>query len=352
MAECQVSYDYPEGDQEKIKLNLSPRRFAPYLKKAGFNNTYAFNLYLFNARLSKAFLFPLHVLEISLRNRISEIFTSMYGQDWTLNQSFLQELTVESRSTLNTAKERASSEDTDDIVSTMTFDFWSNLFRPKYDRCFWQAHMQTLLPNNVMSRHDFQKSIKEINKFRNRIAHHEPIHQLNISAKHTLILNVLKWISDETYKWTKHHSTFSSILRTSPSANGEPKPHFKERCDNNFTLLNENTTLEKLTQTHQKLILCQDRKHKLLSVIDNNHIAKFFLAMIDDDNKTLMLDLSDYNFNDLIEKVDCKNNFTVSAANESLIKARLLFKKKDVEYIVTHEDDKVIGVIAKSHRQY
>ena len=114
MAECQVPYIYPDGDKEKIKLSLSPKRFAPYFIKAGRKQTYAFNLYLFNARLSKAFLFPLHVLEVSLRNQISSIFVSLYGADWTQEPTFRNNLTPESLSSLDTAIRRAKTPNTDD----------------------------------------------------------------------------------------------------------------------------------------------------------------------------------------------------------------------------------------------
>lgn len=66
MAESQVTYIY-DSNINTIKENISDNRFSAYLKKAGFNEIYAFNLYLYNARISKAFLFPLHMLEVSLR---------------------------------------------------------------------------------------------------------------------------------------------------------------------------------------------------------------------------------------------------------------------------------------------
>lgn len=279
MAECQVPYNYPDGDKEIIKLSLSPTRFSPYLIKAGHKQTYAFNLYLFNARLSKAFLFPLHLLEVSLRNRISLIFENIYGLNWTQEQTFRDKLTTESLAVLDTAIARAKSKKTDDVVAKMTFDFWSNLFRTEYDRCFWQTNMKLLLPNYETTRKQFQKIIKDLNQFRNRVSHHEPIHHLDLSAKHTLILDVLKWISEETYLWGKHHSTVNTILRTSPSSNGEPKPHFKERCDKNYAITGEKTKLNLLPD--KRFILCKDDNNELTSIVEKQHLASFLLSKLD-----------------------------------------------------------------------
>lgn len=47
MAESQVPYPYSE-DNHSIISSLSEARFAPYLKNAGFNQHYAFSLYLYN----------------------------------------------------------------------------------------------------------------------------------------------------------------------------------------------------------------------------------------------------------------------------------------------------------------
>lgn len=350
MAECQVSYIYPSGDEEKIKLCLSPKRFTPYLAKAGYKQSYAFSLYLFNARLSKAFLFPLHVLEVSLRNQINSIFVSLYGDNWINEAAFRSNLTQESLSALGTAIARAKTPDTDDVVATMTFDFWSNLFRPEYDRCFWQTHMQALFPHHTITRSNFQKVIKEVNKFRNRVAHHEPIHHLDLSSIHTQILDVLKWISDETFLWVKHHSTFNTIIRTSPSANGESKPHFKDRCDKGFTIESETTRLDKIS--NQRFILCKNINDKLTSVIEGQHLASFLLSKLEQDSKSLMIDLSEFQFVDLINHLGIDNNFVSCAASESLSKAKSIFKTKGNDYIVIQNMQDIIGVIAKSHRQY
>lgn len=350
MAESQASYTYPVGAKEKIKSCLSPERFAPYLVKAGHNQTYAFNLYLFNARLSKAFLFPLHVLEVSLRNQINSIFVDLYGPDWTKKTAFRSNLSSQSLSALDTAISRANTVNTDDVVATMTFDFWSNLFRPEYDRSFWQTHMQTLLPNQITTRNNFQNIIKEVNHFRNRIAHHEPIHKMNLSLIHSQILDVIKWISNETYLWVKHHSTFNTMLRTSPSANGELKPHFKDRCDKGFTVECETASLDKIPA--QRFILCKDANNKLTSVVEGQHLASFLLSKLDEDKKSLMVDLSEYQLLDLINHLKIRKNFTLCAATESFSKSKNIFKINGSDYIVTKDEQGIIGVIAKAHRQY
>src|SRR5471030_2826765 len=128
MAESQVPYNYNDTGAALINT-LSETRFRPYLVSAGRDRDYAFALYLYNARMPKAFLYPLHILEISLRNRINEIFCDVFSEDWCHDPVFQLVLTAESLSTLNRGISRSKSKATADVVATLTFDFWSNLFR-------------------------------------------------------------------------------------------------------------------------------------------------------------------------------------------------------------------------------
>lgn len=348
MAESQVHYVY-DGNSENIKLCLSENRFAPYLTKAGHNEVYAFNLYLYNARLSKAFLFPLHILEVALRNRISSIF-SEYGDNWPIEQSFRAALSQESLRALDKAIERAKTNKTEDIVATLTFDFWSNLFRSEYDRSLWQTHMHTVLPNTKITRKQFKKIAKDINDLRNRIAHHEPIHFFNISQWHKKIMDVLSWIDTETYLWAKHHSTVNAILRTSPSASGEARPHFGDRCDSDIQVVLETDSLD--VYQSNRFVITQNSQGHLVSILEHRHILHFVLSQIDTDGKSLAVDLSEYLFDDITNSQNLKDNYQCCSSSESLSKARSFFTQRNVNYIVVRDIHTIHGVIAKSHRQY
>ncbi|HGF7372025.1 TPA: Abi family protein [Vibrio cholerae] len=348
MAESQVQYTYNDNS-ESIKLCLSEKRFTPYLVKAGHNEVYAFNLYLYNARLSKAFLFPLHILEVALRNRISNIFSD-YGDNWPMEQSFRSALSEESLKALDKAIDRAKTNKTEDIVATLTFDFWSNLFRSEYDRSFWQTHMKTVLPNTTVTRKQFQPIVRDINELRNRIAHYEPIHLFNISEWHKKIMDVLSWIDTETYLWAKHYSTVNAILRTSPSASGEAKPHFGDRCDSDMQVVLETDSLD--VYQSNRFVITKNSQGHLVSILEDRHILSFVLSQIDTDGKSLAIDLSGYSFSDITNSQNLNGNYQCCGSSESLSKARDVFKQRNVNYIIVRDTNTIHGVIAKSHRQY
>lgn len=347
MAESQTLYSYLNNGAG-IQSSLSVARFTPYLLKAGHSTDYAFNLYLYNARLAKSFLFPLHVLEVTLRNKISDLFIRDFGPNWHTSPAFTNLLTQPSLEVLQKGQQRAKSGSLEDVVATLTFDFWSNLFRPDYDRSLWQTRMRDLLPNIVMTRKAFQSVVKGINSFRNRVAHHEPIHSYNLTVIHAEILDVIGWVSTETYDWVRHHSTVHAVIRTAPAANGEMKPHFSERVDRDFSAIPISTTLCDIPNT--RFILCQDDEESVVAVLERQHIARYLLSNVEDGGD-LILELKEHSFVNVIDSINLAGNYVVCGATESLSKAGELLKR-NVHYIVVNDNNVTMGVIAKAHRRY
>ncbi len=345
MAESQHLFQY-DGESENIQECLSEARFAPYMKSAGFKHEYAFNLYLYNARLAKAFLFPLHIMEISLRNRIDKILRGDFSESWPHDKQFQKILTDESLKALKSGIARANTSRTQDIISELSFDFWSNLFRSDYDRTLWQSKMRLLLPNKHKTRREFQNDVKELNKFRNRIAHHEPIHTLNSSQYHSEILAVLEGLCISTYTWVKHFSTIDHAIRTKPSPNDEPRPHLSDRSDNKFTVKQIN---DKIDITIDSTFFIIKSEHNIAVVLEKKHLLEYLA--IHAQGAEIVIDLNDHLYSDLIKKLELKKNFTTCKDNESLSKAKSIFKTTNY-IIVSSHNSKISGLIAKSHRQY
>lgn len=348
MAESQQNYTY-ENKGLEIKNSLSEERFTPYLKQADNDAEYAFRLYLYNARLAKAFLFPLHILEVTIRNRMSSVFVTDYGLNWPHEQSFRSALSQESLKSLDKGISRSKSKNnTSDIVSELTFDFWSNLFRDEYDRSLWQKNMDNLLPNSHYSRSKFQNVVRDINRLRNRIAHYEPIHKEDVSSLHTQILNTIKAASNETFKWTKHHSSVNSIMRTKPNAHNNPKPHMVDRCDLNFKVMDENKAIS--DQHNERFILCCNGESGITAIIEMSHIGKYLLNQADEGE--LFLELKKHTYADVIKYNNISNNFLVCSCADSFSQTSKLLIKGSQYLLIINEDSKYMGVIAKSHRRY
>ena len=148
MAESQVPYPYLPAQVDAIRASLSEPRFGAYLSKGGNDTGYALALYLYNARLAKAFLYPLHVVEVTLRNAIDGLLVSRYGQTWP-HEAALRDglLTDAGRATLDKAIGRAGAgASRGQIVAELTFDFWSHLLRPEY-HALWRTALNIVFPH-------------------------------------------------------------------------------------------------------------------------------------------------------------------------------------------------------------
>lgn len=241
MAESQVAYPYDPAGIAALRASLSAPRFGPYLSMAGRDERYALALYLYNARLAKSFLYPLHMAEVTLRNAVVDALAVEFGADWPSDAGFLGMLTPGGSATVAKARERVTADKgpnfpVSQLVATLTFDFWSNLFRPDYYLPFWQRHLRAVLPHlpDGEGRHEAQARVREVNRFRNRIAHHEPILKADATAMHKGIIDLVATRCPTTAAWLRHHSTLHGVIRGRPRNAGASGQAVGEICDPAF----------------------------------------------------------------------------------------------------------------------
>src|SRR5579872_2749145 len=96
MAESQEHIDYDADLLALLEDALSAPRLAPYISATKGDRKAAIQLYLWNSRLSKAFLFPLNVAEVTTRNAMySAIAAEFSNPNWIFAPPF--SLTPESQ---------------------------------------------------------------------------------------------------------------------------------------------------------------------------------------------------------------------------------------------------------------
>lgn len=69
---------------ESLEAHVGDYRLAPYLKACQGNRDGAAALYLWNVEVSSSFWTPLSLVEIALRNAISEAFRKNLSEEWCL----------------------------------------------------------------------------------------------------------------------------------------------------------------------------------------------------------------------------------------------------------------------------
>lgn len=229
MAESQEFFDYDQDVLDALTNGFSAARLRDYLAECRGDQERAIELYLWNARLSKAFLFPLQICEIFLRNAMDAAFTAKWGRGWVMAPPFaLNAFSADShqrtlvRLQRNAAKNDLPAPLEDDVVAALTFDFWSNLYRADYDQALWDdpALLAAIFPNlpAAADRRHVQLLMASINSLRNRIAHHEPIYnRQDHGARLSEILTLIGYLAPTAREWTRQHCTVMTVVKAPPS---------------------------------------------------------------------------------------------------------------------------------------
>lgn len=356
MAESQQSFSYGAPIARDLEALISSKRYSTYLKKAGHKDDFAFELYLYNARLAKAFLFPLHVAEVVVRNAIDEILCAQYTNQWHMDAAFRSMITSESLKTLKKAIDRASKSGApaqkDDVVSRLTFDFWSNLFRSEYDRPLWQTNIKTLMPNNpAITRASLKTLLVSINDFRNRIAHHEPIFALDVSLMYKEILQVVGYRSVTAENWIKCHSTVHKIMRSRPSSGLGAGPTLVSLCDGDFSVMSSTTKLSdvRAKQSQTKFIVCVDDKSgDTVGILRSAELGEFLFSCADESG---LIDLTEHCLDDVCAHSSAAQSYAKVEGAEGVLALTSIFRGA-VCYALVVDAGAPKGVISKAHRKY
>jgi len=162
-------------DVAAISHALSMPRFGRYLAETRGNAAEALALYDWNARVSSAFLHPLHIFEVMLRNGVAAAIEAEHGQDWHLAPLFVGSLPSANRRTGVISGPRKELQDTvskvaremqrrlppgasqpvkvpaGKVVAEMKFFFWSGLLTARHDRAIWNKHFLVGFPSRYYS---------------------------------------------------------------------------------------------------------------------------------------------------------------------------------------------------------
>lgn len=358
MAESQVPYPYLQADLQAIRSSVSEPRFSTYLVKGGNHEEYAMALYLYNARVAKAFLFPLNVAEVTLRNAVDSILVTKFGANWHLDPTFRNTvLTAEGLWTLDKAIQRAGQNAKhDQVVATLTFDFWSNLFRPEYG-ALWRTTVNIAFPNlkHGESRQDIQNLVRPINTFRNRVAHHEPVLDMNIIDVFAKIARLIDLRCTTTAGWMKHHSTLAHITRTRPKPHGQTASVLAAKVDHDFVRANPQTLLIDLAAA-------VDAKHQAIVCLDAGGlpVCAFtildVLAFIRDRAAEMdgMVDLKDHKVADLLASGVLDDGWVAMEETTPFGLCVKQLQQPKIQILVSTDPGtgQASGAILRAHRRY
>lgn len=134
----------------------------------------------------------------------------MYGQDWlTSGEAPLKQDANHAVQTIVDVADIQPSHD--DLVAELKFSFWVGLLATRYDSTLWRSALyKGFLSTGGMKRSDVHKRMNAIRRFRNRVAHHEPIYDRS-RQMHDEAVEATKWMCRDTGEWLEDISNFSEV---------------------------------------------------------------------------------------------------------------------------------------------
>lgn len=193
-----------------LERTISRDRLTKYLSASANSLDAALTQYERNTRLSEATYCPLQSLEVCLRNRIDLEMAEVYGADWMTNGA--PPLAQNALNLIADAqKQCGAAHSNSDLVAELKFSFWVGLTGVGYDATLWRkAIHKAFRAQGAKKRGRVNGRLNALRRFRNRVAHHEPIFVTSFQM-HAECLETIGWMCADTCAWASHHSRFLTV---------------------------------------------------------------------------------------------------------------------------------------------
>lgn len=112
---------------------------------------------------------------------------------------------------LNDTLKEQTSPTPGDVIAELKFAFWVSLLGRSYDATLWrQCLHKGFQSGRGRRRSDVHGRLNAIRRFRNRVAHHEPIYDKAMQM-HGEIIEAIGWMCLDTQQWTIGMSRFHEV---------------------------------------------------------------------------------------------------------------------------------------------
>jgi hypothetical protein len=217
---------------EVIASRLTPYRLGSYLAASGHDLLRAIELYDWNVAVSGALHEDLGRLEVVFRNALDAALVQLgASRGWPAvwyrrTQLFTGKHSRRVREGIAVARSRASRSGRPEVhgkvIAELSFGFWRYLCTRPYLTSLWVPALAAAFPhhpdvgNPFAVRRAVDDRMQRLHFLRNRIAHHEPIHQRNLAQDHNDLLRLAGWICPDARAWVARTSGCCTVLAHRP----------------------------------------------------------------------------------------------------------------------------------------
>lgn len=206
-----------------LEHHLTSERLGPYRAAAGDLDS-AIGLYEWNAQVGAALLEVLGHFEVILRNALAGQLRDWHAVRRLPGEWYHDPLgvlgprrAVDIQSALDHLRRDRKRETPGQVIARLPFGFWRFLLGRRYQPTLWTQALRRTFPGlRSRRRTDVFIPVDELGRLRNRIAHHEPIHQLHLPHLHDNILRISGYMHPDLRVWIAQVSRVPDVLRHRP----------------------------------------------------------------------------------------------------------------------------------------
>jgi hypothetical protein len=207
-----------------LERHLSVERIGPYRRAAGGELDAAMSLYEWNIEVAGAFGSVIGQFEVVLRNSLHNQLTTRHRAAGRPGQWFDDPTSLpdaKRRDDVTKARRRVQANlkpgTPGQIVAELMFGFWRLLLDKKHQPTLWAQTLRHAFPHlQPQRRQDVYQRVNQVYTLRNRVAHHEPIHHLDLAQHHQSVLEVTAYIDPDVERWLRSISRVPTLLDDRP----------------------------------------------------------------------------------------------------------------------------------------
>ena len=206
---------------------LSSARFQPLLDEAAGDHEQALALYDWHAELAAACFGMVHHFEVLVRNAIDAVLGDGQPQDpirdtWLMDFRVLQPDGVKQVIIAVERLDRGKTVTRGRVVAGVSFGFWAGLFSKTYEE-LWRHRLRHAFPYGSVVRRDLTQRMRLLQRFRNRIAHHDCLLKQDIAARSDDMLLIAGWIDPHAARWLAERTRVPALLGARPACATPPR---------------------------------------------------------------------------------------------------------------------------------
>nr|WP_210728440.1 hypothetical protein [Cellulomonas septica] len=193
----------------------------PYIDAAGGDRAGAVALYEWSTRTASSAFEIVGHLEVLLRNALDRQLAHHArehenGIPWFLLPTPGGDHVADQVDAVRARLRPLRQENRHQIVAHLSFGFWTGLLGSKYED-LWRAALRHAFPHGNGQRKQISVAVERIRKFRNRLAHHDSMINVDLPFELRQITELAGWISPDAATWIQARSRAMEDYRERPS---------------------------------------------------------------------------------------------------------------------------------------